>query len=153
MSWILIAVGGSAALSLAGTSVSAMGTMKQGADEYKAAYRKANRVIIDSKFKLNDIERVRMRTVASQRAAYIASGVKLSGSPLEIMAETNYYAGVDKARTEYEARTTAEEIRTGGRAALDSARYQTAGVLIGGAGKAIGAAGSSSQSVSILKGG
>lgn len=132
---------GMAGMSAATSGLTAYGQLQQGVDEYKAAYRKANRVVIDSKFKINDIERTRIRTVASQRASYAASGVKLSGSPLEVMAETNYYAGVDKARTEYEARVTAEELRIGGKAAMNSARLQAIGTLVGGAGKAIGAGG------------
>lgn len=142
MSFAMIAMAAvSSGVSSAGTGLSAYGTVKQGADDFRAAQKKANRVLIDSKFKIQDIERNRIRVISSQRASYAASGVKLEGSPLEVLAETNYYAGVDKARTEYEARTSAEEIRLGGRQALDKARLDTIGVITGGVGKAIGAGG------------
>lgn len=143
MSFISIAIAAaSGGASLGASTLSAFGQAQAGKDAYRAAHRKANRVIIDSKFKINDIERTRIRTIANQKASYIASGVKLSGSPLEVMAETNYYAGVDKARTQYEARVMAEEIRTGASSELSASKYAVGGALIGGVGKSIGAAGS-----------
>lgn len=134
-----------------GTGVQVFGQGSQARDQYIAQQKKANRVIIDSQFKVNDIERTRIRTVASQRASYAASGVKLSGSPLELMAETNYLAGVDKARTQYEARVTAEEIRAGAKADLSAARYGMVGALVGGVGKAVGAGGQGAALSSSIK--
>ena len=132
---LALAMAGMSALS---SGISVFGQIKEGNEAYKAAARKANRVIIDSKFRIHDIERQRQQTISRQKATYAASGVKLSGSPLEVMAETNYLAGIDKARTEYEARVTSEEIRREGDNAFTNSRLGALGSVLGGAGKAIG---------------
>lgn len=132
----LAIAGAMAATSVAATGLSAFGQAQQGRDAYKAAHKQANRVIINSEFQVNDIERKRIRVASNQRAAFAASGVKLSGSPLEVLAETNQLAAQDKARVRYEARNNAQEIRDSGSAALSQSRYQAIGSILGGVGNA-----------------
>lgn len=127
---------GMAAVSMAGSGMRAAGQAQQGADQYKAAYRQANNIIIESRFKLNDIERQRIRTISTQKASFASRGVKLDGSPLELLAETNYLASVDKGRVEYQARENAAETRASGNAALTAGRMGAIGSILGGVGSA-----------------
>lgn len=143
MSWFALAgMAVSVGVSVAGTAMSVAGQGKAGSDAYKAAAKQANNVIIEGRFKVNDVERSRLMTHASQKAAYATRGVKIEGSPLELLAETNYLASVDKARVEYEAQENADAIRAGGDAAFTSSRYGMVGSILGGVGNAASSAAS-----------
>lgn len=78
-----------------GTGVSVVGSIMQGKREAEAAEAQAklSEFQADAELKRGDreednIRREAMRLVGHQRAAYAAAGVRLTGSPLLVMAQT-----------------------------------------------------------------
>lgn len=118
---------------LASGILGAFGQLDAAQKQKEAADRQANNITYTSQFRVIDIEKTRIRRLSEQRASYGARGVTLSGSPLEIAAETNELANLDKARVKYQARTQADEIRKQADAATQGAQLAAIGNVIGGA--------------------
>lgn len=86
--------------------------------EYERAVSERNEVIArqdrlqtirTSQIEAEDKRRENLRILASSRAAYGASGVELSGSPLEALADSSFEMALDVRRIEYEGQVRARE--------------------------------------------
>lgn len=125
-----------AATSVASTAMSVAGSITAGKGASAAANKKADNVIFESRFKINDIERQRLNVLSIQRATYASSGVTLSGSPLEVLAETNRLASFDIARLRFQAEEEAIAYRTTGAAQQKAALVSALGTGLAGVGQA-----------------
>lgn len=123
-------------LSLVGTAAS---TGLQIAAQKKAA--KAEKATADraavaeerlAKEKAEQLDRQRRRILAQQQAAVVGRGVKLSGSPLELLAETNEIVDLDINRVLRQGRERAAVLRTQGRQAVSGLKLRQAGTILGG---------------------
>jgi len=139
------------ALLIAGTAISAISSFQQGAYQrqvakYNAKVSENRKVALQQKADL-DVEAHRkavQRLKGKQRVAYLSSGVDLSGTPLEVMSETERNALLDEKIIRYNARQeiagTESEIAltlAEGDQAFKSGLIQSGTSLLSGAGKFI----------------
>jgi len=81
------------------------------AEQYNAAVARQEATVVQESAKL-DIERQKREQKAfssKQRALYAKAGVQLSGSPLEVLADTAYAFEMDQAITSYNAQIGAQQ--------------------------------------------
>lgn len=118
---------------LAGGAMEAVGAITEGnaiagAERRNAAIQQQNKIIADDTRKINirtaeidaeDKRRENRRTLASIRAAYGASGIELTGSPLDVLRDTAAEIELDAGRIESEGRARNRE------GALEMLGYET----------------------------
>lgn len=124
------------ALSAVGTGVQAAGGFAADAAQKRAARRQADQLEVEKQYRINDINRQRYRVISTQRQAYGFRGVKLSGSPLEVMAETNELARLDILRTEQGIDFRIGEILTDSKDRSRGQLFSTIGGIFGSAARA-----------------
>lgn len=150
------------ALTIGSTIFSATGAMsaanaQASASEYNAAVANRNAMVADQNRKLSiqqsridaeDKRRANRRVMASIRAQYGASGLALSGSPLDVLEDTAAEQELDAKRIEYEGRARGREgalqmlgfkesadlSRTEARYARSGGRRNALGIGLSGAG-------------------
>ena len=119
------------ALSLAGGFISARGATRQAQAEARQAEAAAQEEERVTRERVDQLRRKRARLLSSQRAAITARGVKLSGSPLEILAETNEVLALDINRLRRQTQFRAGALRERGRIAGERGRTAAITSLIG----------------------
>lgn len=137
------------AVIVAGTLLTAVSALQQGAyqrkvADYNARVLENQKVAIKQKAEL-DVEQHKdkvKRLKASQRVAYLKSGVSLSGSALDVISETEQQGLLDEKIIRYNAAqgiqgTEAEIALTlaGGEQAMRAGQLQAGASLLAGAGK------------------
>src|SRR5574341_463690 len=96
-----VAAGAGIAAQVAGGVIEAKGQLKASKDKAASLRFQASQVEEETVDKIVDLERQRNAVAGAQRAAFGASGVKVNvGSPLAVLAETNYRADVQRSRLE-----------------------------------------------------
>lgn len=123
-------------LGIAGSAVGAVGALAEGQANSEAALAdadaaRANRITADqdrvqalrtAKIAQQDKRRENIRTLASMRAAFGASGGDLMGSPIEVLEDSASEMALDELRLEDEGRARNRE---GGIAMLNYSREET----------------------------
>ena len=127
----------SAAGAVAGGVIAAKGSERQAKAEQRSAEIAAREEERVSRERVDQLKRKRGRILASQRAAVTGRGVKLSGSPLELLAETNETIDLDINRLRRQSKAQAVALRRGGRQALQLGRTRATTSLISGIGRGI----------------
>ena len=126
----------SLAATVATTVVTAIGQKKQAKAQQEIAETQARNEERAAGDRADQLRRRRARLLASQRAAFAGRGLKLSGSPLEVLAETNEIVQLDIDRVIRAGSERAGLLRQRGAAAVQSARFQQLGTILGGVGQA-----------------
>jgi len=135
-------------MSAVGSAVSAYGMMQAGkaqqrAYEYNAQIAERNAQIArdQAAYEAERQESRMRRVIAGQRVGYLASGVTLEGSAMELMVDTTVQGEMDRLAILYggEVESVNQEAeaalsRMQGAAARKSAQFRAAGTLIGAAG-------------------
>ncbi|MDQ0392193.1 hypothetical protein [Labrys monachus] len=138
-----------AATSLAGTALSAYGSIAAGnaqkaaADAQAAAdNRQASMALQQGEYQADRKQDEINRTIGSQIASTAASGLDLSGSPSDVIASTASEGALDTSAMRYGARVQADNLiyqgklaRQGGQVAEQAGAIGAAGGLLGGLGK------------------
>lgn len=128
----------SLAATAASTAVSISAQKQAAAQEQNMANQQAAAEERLARQRAAQLERKRSRLLAEQRAAVVGRGVKLSGSPLELLAETNEILDLDINRVLTAGSERAALLRSGGRAAVSRARAAVPGTILGGVGSLAG---------------
>ena len=158
----LTAIGGSKML-MAGAGVSAFGSIMGGqaameAGKYQKNVADQNATILDNKAEqaLNlGYDNVRKfgrgfeTAQASTEAAFISAGVKMEGTPMEVLEHNIYEGEIEKMNIMYDARMQSYDFkqaavssRMEGQYAMYQARAARSSAIIGAVGTMVGAAGS-----------
>jgi len=120
----LLTIGGLIGTGLQAVAQLRQGRIEQGTFEFNAAVQTQKAQLIKEKAKL-DIERQRKRArrfIASQEAAFAAAGVRLTGSPLEVIADSEAELLLDIAITDFNARVDVLNVLTEARFQLFKAQ-------------------------------
>lgn len=139
-----IAAAAGAATTLAGGIIEAKGQLRASKDKAASLRFQASQAEEETVDKIVDLERQRLAIEGSQRATFGASGVKVNvGSPLAVLAETEYRADVQRSRLERAGQAQSALLRTGaiseeriGRARYTATLLTTFGNLASMAGRA-----------------
>ena len=150
-------------LMLAGAGVSALGSIMGGqaameAGKYQKNVADQNATILDNKAEqaLNlGYDNVRKfgrgfeKAQASTEAAFISAGVKMEGTPMEVLEHNIYEGEIEKMNIMYDARMQSYDFkqaavssRMEGQYAMYQARAARSSAIIGAVGTMVGAAGS-----------
>lgn len=121
-----------AAASVGGTVVSAIGQKKAGTAAQQAAEFNAQRALEESAIREKQIREEARLTQATGRANVGASGIELSGSPLDVLAENARQYELSALIERRGGQLEAEAQRKAGKAAKTVANYGTAGTLLTG---------------------
>jgi hypothetical protein len=130
-----------------GAVVGAVGALAQGAAAQSAAEFNADmaeqdrrRAVATAQIAEEDARRDNVRRLSTMRANLGASGLELSGSPLEVLADTTNEMALDERRIMDEGRVRSRDLkiksegyRMEGRAARTASYFQAGSSLIGGA--------------------
>jgi len=115
-------------LKIAGTSFQILGTLLSANEASRGFRLNASEVIREGKLSALRVREQGERVQSAQRTGFSKAGVALSGTPLEVMAETARFAEENALEIERSAARQARELR---RAA---SRRRTSGILaVGGA--------------------
>ena len=125
-------------LSLVGSGVSAAGQYQTGIDTKKAYDTYASQIETAGGFEQSKMIGAIESLSSTQRALYAKSGVRMTGSPLEVMLQSASDAEFDRMIAEWNYRTQAQNARTSGRNAKTAGAMAATSTLIGGAAKAYG---------------
>ena len=149
-------------LMLVGAGISAAGSIMAGeaamaAGRYSKNIADRNETILDNKadqsialgeLNVKKFDKLFATQQASTEAAYIAAGVKMSGTPMEIMEYNIAEAELEKMNIMYDARMGSYDFqqqavlaRMEGNMAMFNARQARSSALIGAVGTMVGAAG------------
>lgn len=155
-----------AVLGIIGGVIGAIGNLQAGAaaeaaGEYNARIMERNAVVAEqtrqtalrtSEVAASDAERERRRTLGAMRASYGASGLEMSGSPLDVLQDTATEMALDEARIRHEGKVRSAEIsseilgfqesatmsRMEGKQARTASYFNAASSLLGGISSAVG---------------
>jgi hypothetical protein len=129
--------------SMVGGLMQARADLKVAKDQSESLNFQADQMDMAANDTLVDLERERVAVMGAQRASYGASGVKVNvGSPMMVLAETDYRADVQRSRITRVAEAESALVRTNAKAIHKAGTQAYTGSLIGLAGKAISMAGS-----------
>jgi hypothetical protein len=120
-------------LGLGGTAISAVGQIKSGNAAEGAAEFNANIALEDAAIKEKQQRYTDQRTLSSGRAIVGASGVQMSGSPLDVMAESARQAELDALIIRRGGQLEAESTRLAGKQQKQASRYSAASTILTGA--------------------
>ena len=120
-----------------GTAFSAIGTLQQArasadAAEYnsRVAEMEASAVKISGAREVEKLEREKRLTAAQQRAGYAKAGVRLEGSPFEVLSETATQYQLDIEAQKYTTRVGISRAQSEAQIARQRAgAYRTAGMI------------------------
>ena len=150
-------------LMLAGAGVSALGSIMGGqaameAGKYQKNVADQNATILDNKAEqalnighanVRKFGRGFEKAQASTEAAFIAAGVKMEGTPMEVLEHNIYEGEIEKMNIMYDARMQSYDFkqaavssRMEGQYAMYQARAARSSAIIGAVGTMVGAAGS-----------
>ena len=150
-------------LMLAGAGVSALGSIMGGqaameAGKYQKNVADQNATILDNKAEqalnlghanVRKFGRGFEKAQASTEAAFIAAGVKMEGTPMEVLEHNIYEGEIEKMNIMYDARMQSYDFkqqavssRMEGEYAMFQARAARSSAIIGAVGTMVGAAGS-----------
>lgn len=136
----------STAFSVRAQRQQAEATRQAGIQERFAAERQAGEEVRVSREEAADLREQRRRTLARQRSQFAAAGVNLSGSPLELLAETSEIFGRDINRVLTAGSQRASIIRQQGRAAQAGGGRRASAIRLAGVASGISQVGSGLQS-------
>jgi len=146
---MVVAAGVSAAGSLlAGQAAMAAGRYQQTIAERNAGIyeNKAENAILIGERNIDTFNKQFDKQISSTEAAYIKSGVKMSGTPLAVLEENLAEAEIERLNIMYDARTQSYDFkqqavnaRMQGELAMYQARQQRAASFISAAGTLVGA--------------
>jgi hypothetical protein len=126
------AVSVGSALAVGGGIVSAMGAIQSGNAQAKMAEHNANATLQQAKAN-EDLQRRRSEAaLARGRVAVSASGIEMSGSPLDVMAQSAADAELDALTVRYGGNVRADQLRMQGRAAQSQGYMSAASNLLMG---------------------
>lgn len=130
-----------AILALAGTAISAAGAAKEGQAQQQAAKANARLAKIDADNEAEQVARSADIASSMNRTLTAASGVKMEGSPLDVLVNNAVIAHrqISSIRRSYDA--YANIMHKQGQSAVEASRWAIAGSVLRGAGSALGGSG------------
>lgn len=133
-----ISLAAMAAISTGGSLLQAKGAAEEGDAQAKAAEYNRALALSQSRAEGARLRRLGRREVSSQRVAFAKSGVRLEGSPLELLAQNAAEFEIQALNAEVEGRNTANLERMRAREIRRATRRRVSATLIGGATKIAG---------------
>jgi hypothetical protein len=124
-------------LTIASTAFSAYGQAKAGKDTQKAYEQEAQQVEASDTIKLEEMAQQGQALLSTQRAMYTKSGVRETGTPLEVALQSATDIEFDKMVEHYNAETKAQSLRYSGQMAKQESQFQVGKTLLSGASKLI----------------
>ncbi len=109
-----------------------MTAYNKGKQEAKLLKRQAMYTRVRGEEEAQDIEQATISAASTQRAQYGASGVKMEGSPLEVMLNTELEGATAAKRTRFWANVQAWELMKAGKMAKKAGGYAALGSLFSG---------------------
>ena len=109
--------GTSDGLQIAGTSLQAFGTFMSNKETARGFKLNASEVVREGKLAAQRVREMGERVQSAQRVGYAKGGVELSGTVLEVMAETANNAELNALEVERAAAKQASELRRAARRA------------------------------------
>lgn len=117
-------MGAAAGIGAAGSLFSGLQQMKAGSEESREAMRATGQQVKRQREDLEDAKK-------SQELDFLSSGVKLEGTPLEVLAETEKRGQADIKETLRSGKRQADSLRRAGRNALIGAAFQAGSTAAG----------------------
>ena len=121
------------ALTALGTGLGAFGQYSQSMAEKKAYDIEAGEVEAAGKIEQYQMGEREESLRSTQTALYAKAGVKLSGSPLEVMLHSATEAEFDKMIAQYNTELKAQQLRYAGALAANEGEFKMGMTLLGGA--------------------
>jgi hypothetical protein len=118
---------------LLSTGLQAYGSFSQGKSEQEAYNQNADLITQSATLEKEKITREATLMQGTQRAAYARSGVKISGSALDVMLNTASNYEYDKMIVDYNAKLQASQQRYYGQQAYSQGMFKVGQSLISGA--------------------
>ncbi len=122
-------------LMASGTVTSAVGAHRQGKAEARAARFNAEQIRRETMGRLEQFHAEQRRMESSNITRVAKSGVRLSGSPLEVMENNRYQADLQAENLRFSGMVQSELQRMRGKSAENAARLGVASEVVGGAGR------------------
>ncbi len=119
-------------LQIAGTSFQILGTLLSANEQIRGFRLNAREVMREGKLSALRVREQGERVQSAQRTGFSKAGVALSGTPLEVMAETARFAEENALEIERSAARQARELRRAASRRRTSSILSIGGAVIGG---------------------
>lgn len=119
-------------LQITGTTLQAFGSFMSNQETARGFKLNATEIVREGLLAAERIRLMGERVQSAQQVGFIKGGVELSGTPLEVMAETVNRAELDALETERAAYRQARELRRAAKRAKAGGLLGVGGAIVGG---------------------